>query len=874
MTTLAMNFRHDDPRVDPGSPIARKQKPVISVGGNLFGTPLIRRLIIAQFVILMATQFRTQGAPAPTTGMVKTLSAAVASNTPPAPKIVDPTNANLSLPLLQRTTQIRDMSAVEAARGYPARLKGVITYFDPAEYKHFLQDESAGIYIAFVSTNVYAGLEAGQEVEVEGFSGPGGYAPILNVTKVHIIGPGRFPKAEVATVQSLFSGREDAQWVTLKGVIRSQTVERNRIILALWTGDALIQVVVPNATKAPADMVDAAVVIHGVCCTIFNDLRRLTTVQVHVPNWNQIEAQEMGSPDISGIPVQPISRLLEFHSGTSGLHRARTRGVVTLRKPDGSFFLQDESGGILVEPKESTSKIPTGTWVETVSFPAISDKVPVLQDAITQPIESLPAIEPRILMPDSALDDSFHATLVRFDGRVVAHSARPGKETFSVEFANGVTDVILEKEGDMVALPAIAAGSTIRVTGIYIARLDESRQIRSFHLLLRSPEDFVVISRPNWWTLAHSLWVFGGLASVLLGSLTWVSLLRNQVRRRTSELSREVEEHKRTESRLEQKTGLLVAEVEKRKHTQNELEQRQVELEKEVSERKQAEEQLKETHKQLLVVSRQAGMAEVATSVLHNVGNVLNSVNVSSTLVANQVRQSKVGNLAKVCDLIQNHNRDLADFLTNDPKGRQVPGYLNALVEHLDQEQNEMLAELESLRKNIEHIKDIVSMQQSYAKVSGVSEKLKVPELIEDALRMNADALERHNVKVVLDFPPQLPEILIDKSKVLQILVNLVRNAKHACDDSGRPDKQLTLRVANGDNRIKISISDNGIGIPAENLTRIFNHGFTTRRNGHGFGLHSGALAAKELGGSLTAFSNGVGQGATFALEVPTEPQN
>jgi C4-dicarboxylate-specific signal transduction histidine kinase len=179
------------------------------------------------------------------------------------------------------------------------------------------------------------------------------------------------------------------------------------------------------------------------------------------------------------------------------------------------------------------------------------------------------------------------------------------------------------------------------------------------------------------------------------------------------------------------------------------------------------------------------------------------------------------------------------------------------------------VTELESLRKNTGHIKDIVATQQSYAKVVGVVETMQVTELVEDALRVNTEALARHDVRVTREFAQDLPAVSVDKHKVLQILVNLIRNAKHACDDAGHGDKRLMVRVANGEGKLKISVIDNGVGIPAENLTRIFNHGFTTRKNGHGFGLHSGALAAKELGGALLAHSDGPGHGATFTLELP-----
>jgi PAS domain S-box-containing protein len=284
--------------------------------------------------------------------------------------------------------------------------------------------------------------------------------------------------------------------------------------------------------------------------------------------------------------------------------------------------------------------------------------------------------------------------------------------------------------------------------------------------------------------------------------------------------------------------------------------------------RKRSEAELEQVNKQLLDTSRQAGMAEVATSVLHNVGNVLNSVNVSSTLVSERMRKSKVGNLSRIVAMMDEHAADLGTFLTSDAKGKLLPNYLKQLAEHLVGEQIAVVEELRSLHQNIEHIKDIVVMQQSYAKISGVVETVQIADLMEDALRMNIGALELHRVKIIREFE-DVPPINTEKHKVLQILVNLVRNARDAFGDSVREERRLTLRIAGGEGRLRISIIDNGMGIPEENLTRIFSHGFTTRKEGHGFGLHSAVLAAKELGGSLSAQSEGPGKGATFTLELP-----
>ncbi len=291
-------------------------------------------------------------------------------------------------------------------------------------------------------------------------------------------------------------------------------------------------------------------------------------------------------------------------------------------------------------------------------------------------------------------------------------------------------------------------------------------------------------------------------------------------------------------------------------------------ISRDITAQKRAEEQLERANRKLVETSRAAGMAEVATGVLHNVGNVLNSVNVSATLVGDTVRNSKAVNLRKLGTLLAEHRDNLADFIANDPRGRVVQPYLATLADDLDRERTSVLGELEHLRKNIDHIKDIVSMQQAYAKTSGLVEAVSVPDLIEDAIRMNAGSLARHEVSLVRHYEAR-PVATVDKHKVLQILVNVIRNAKYACDEAGRADKRIEVRVTRTEDSVTIAVADNGVGIPAENLTRIFNHGFTTRANGHGFGLHSGALAAKQMGGSLEARSEGPGRGATFILTLP-----
>jgi signal transduction histidine kinase len=276
--------------------------------------------------------------------------------------------------------------------------------------------------------------------------------------------------------------------------------------------------------------------------------------------------------------------------------------------------------------------------------------------------------------------------------------------------------------------------------------------------------------------------------------------------------------------------------------------------------------ELEAVHKKLLETSRQAGMAEVATGVLHNVGNVLNSVNVSSSLIAENLKKSRLGHLARIVTLFREKAADLGTYITSDPAGRQIPGFLAQLSDFLANEQADCARELAQLQKNIGHIKDIVSMQQAYACSSGFRELVDIRSLIDDALNIHLAALTRHDITVVKEYG-EVPKILADKHKILQIMVNFVSNAKHAMAESS--NKTLTLRVECVDGQVKATVKDTGYGIAPENLTRIFAHGFTTKKGGHGFGLHSGAIAVKDAGGSMNVHSDGPGKGAMFTVSFP-----
>jgi PAS domain S-box-containing protein len=289
-----------------------------------------------------------------------------------------------------------------------------------------------------------------------------------------------------------------------------------------------------------------------------------------------------------------------------------------------------------------------------------------------------------------------------------------------------------------------------------------------------------------------------------------------------------------------------------------------------VTERKQAERERERMNAERLEMSRQAGMAEVATGVLHNVGNVLNSVNVASSMLQDRLRNSSVGQLGKAVGLMEENRDRLGDYLLADQRGKLVLPFLAALATRLDGERDEMLSEMATVNENIDHIKQIIATQQTFARTGGLTEEVDLADLIEGAVTVSlSDAgAARHHIRIVREFQ-EVPPINLDKHKVLQVLINLLSNAKHALLDSGREDRQIVVRTRVTNGSLRIEVEDNGVGISRENLDRIFRFGFTTKEKGHGFGLHGSALAAKQLHGSLIVHSDGPGRGAIFALELP-----
>ncbi|MBL8810326.1 MAG: PAS domain S-box protein [Planctomycetaceae bacterium] len=287
------------------------------------------------------------------------------------------------------------------------------------------------------------------------------------------------------------------------------------------------------------------------------------------------------------------------------------------------------------------------------------------------------------------------------------------------------------------------------------------------------------------------------------------------------------------------------------------------------SAREQVERQVEEANQMLIDAAHLAGKAEIATSVLHNVGNVLTSISVLSTTLQERVSSNHVPSLRKVVGLLDSQQSRLGDFFDNDPRGKQLPAYLRSLSATLETEQQGLISELQALDVNVDHAKRIVAAQQNLARGYCFEEEINLRDILDNATTVVRASFERHHVQLNLD-ADETPVVVTDRHKLIQILVNLFTNAKDAVLHLPAAERQISVRVSclNSES-LRIDVTDGGIGISRDHLTRIFSQGFTTKSSGHGFGLHYCGLAASSLGGSLTVFSDGPGKGATFSLQIP-----
>ena len=477
----------------------RKRQPVQSASG-----PRARWLLAVAFIALAAVQVKAQ---------------------PSLP-------AKKGLPVLTRVDQIRTLSPDEADLGYPVRLRAVVTYYGGKGWEFFINDATGGIYI-----NDPAGdfrVHAGQLVQVEGFTSAGGFAPEIINPKVTALGDAPMRRPHRVTLEQLTSGREDSQWVEIEGVVRSAGQENNQPIFTLAVAGGKLKARLPEGTtEALGQLVDAKVSVRGAVGGIFNQNMQLLGVQLFVPSLAFVHVLEPPAGDPFSLPARPVRTILGFTpQGFTG-HRVKVQGILTLFRPRQYAFIEDGSGGLYVTTAQATPLAP-GDRVEVVGFPAAGDYTPVLEDALFRRIDTGPSPQPIEISAAQALAGGFDTHLVRIKARLLNITTHATDPVLVFQSGRTVFDVQMRGTDWKAKFPKLEPGSQIQLTGICSVNVDDNRMPVSFRLLLRSPDDIVVLERPPRWTLKHALWGLALMAALISAVLLWVFFLRRQVREQTA----------------------------------------------------------------------------------------------------------------------------------------------------------------------------------------------------------------------------------------------------------------------------------------------------------------------------------------------------
>ena len=439
-----------------------------------------------------------------------------------------------NLPLLTRMEQVRNLTLDEAKLGYPVRLRGVVTYFNPTESDLFIQDSTAGIYIDIGDAKV--AVRPGQFLEVEGVTAAPDFAPQVSKPRITILGRAPMPRARRVSYNRMASSMEDSQWVEVEGIVHLASKQGENLVLDLAVEGGRLRALIPEFRQViPTPLVDAKVRIRGVCGANFNQKNQLVGVVLYVWTLAEVHTQEKAPVDPFAIPSRPIASLLRFTpQGASG-HRVRVRGVVTLQQPGRSLFIKDETGGLYVHTQQATP-VQAGDQIDAVGFPAVGEYSAVFQDAVFRRIGTGPSPAPIRLTAALALSGAHDADMVSIQARMLDGTLSRGHHTLNMEADNVIFVAQLEDAQPRKSLAALAPGSLLQLSGICMVEADEDRNPRAFRILLRSPDDIVLVKRPPWWTIKHMARTMIIMAALIFIVLLWAVVLKRQVREKTESI--------------------------------------------------------------------------------------------------------------------------------------------------------------------------------------------------------------------------------------------------------------------------------------------------------------------------------------------------
>jgi diguanylate cyclase (GGDEF)-like protein len=462
---------------------------------------------------------------------------------------------------LTSVSQIRGLDQERAAQGLPVKLTGIVTDLSGYKNSFFFQDSTAGIS---VDRTDHAEVRVGDLVELIGTSNAGLFAPTVVASYVRVVGHGPLPHARQVGYGDMIGGVLDSQRIEVRGVVRSahisQEFDRDTVNFVVELGGGSIKVILQNFAAIDYNgLVDSTVSIRGVCTSNFNEKRQFVGVEMYVPDGGGITVMQSAAANPFATSTIPIRNVLQFGQGQ---HRVKIEGTATHQIPGHALYIQDGSDGIRILTS-SKELVETGNKVEAVGFPVMGEYSPILEDSFFRVVgKAAPIVPLRIEAKDAISDRAgfdqvpYDQQLVQLQGNVVESRIQGGQRIWILQQGSDVFDVYLPIIATNDRTRNIGVGSVLLITGICTVHADRERTPTSFSILLRSPQDIVVVKQAPWWTSTRILLLLAALAGVTVLAFLWVVMLRHRVTRQTR-IIRESEERFRHLAQHDELTGLL-----------------------------------------------------------------------------------------------------------------------------------------------------------------------------------------------------------------------------------------------------------------------------------------------------------------------------
>jgi signal transduction histidine kinase len=455
-----------------------------------------------------------------------------------------------SSPVIGSLSEVRKLPRVEAAKHLPVRLRGVLTYADPAWRNGFIQNESDALYVDLEPRQT--DLHAGQWVELVGQTGPGGFAPEVVHSTVTVLGQTNLPTPARVNLEDLVNGALDAHWIEMDGVVRRVEKHADHLSLRVMTSAGPFRVIIPQAENQPAPdrLIDALASVQGACTSELNTRRQLSGITLHTPRLELIKILEPPPADPYALDTTRLDSVATFHPDRLTGRRIKVRGVVTLSLPDRGFYLQDESGGIQVQTQQ-TNEVHFGDLVEVLGFPAIGSFSPTLEEATFRKVGAQGAPPPKVMTAEQILLAGVpDAQVVKIRARLLQNVPRSAHRQLVLQDGSVIFTANVEALNGGLDGPPLQSGSLLAVTGVCAIQGGERHEPVTFRVLLRGVNDIAVLETPPWWTPVHTVMLAGGLLLTVSVALAWVGLLRRQVRLQTGVIRQKLQEEEALEREI------------------------------------------------------------------------------------------------------------------------------------------------------------------------------------------------------------------------------------------------------------------------------------------------------------------------------------